>query len=94
MSCLYLSLPLPLLILSFSFLLSLLPFSPLPSFLLLSSPLHSPPLLPPFLSLSSQVDVELARQVAGSPVRNKDVQRKMWLKVVRHVIKKEENIEK
>ena len=84
MSRLYLSLPLPLLILSFSFLHFLLPSSPLPSFLL----------LPPLLSLSSQVDVELARQVAGSPVRNKDVQRKMWLKVAQHVIKKEENIEK
>ena len=64
-----------------------LSFSPSsPSFLVLCL---SPPLLP-----LSQVDVELARQIAGSPVRNKDVQKKMWLKVAQHVIKKEENIEK
>ena len=56
------------------------------------SPLLSPP-LPSLLPLS-QVDVELARQIAGSPVRNKDMQKKMWLKVAQHVIKKEENIEK
>lgn len=82
----------PLSTLPFPPLLPLSPLSTLPSPPLLSLlPLSSP--LPSLLPLS-QVDVELARQIAGSPVRNKDMQKKMWLKVAQHVIKKEENIEK
>lgn len=41
-----------------------------------------------------QVDVELARQIAGSELRDVERQRKLWLKVAQHVIKKEKNMEK
>ncbi len=47
----------------------------------------------PSLSLS-QVDVDLAREIAGTPLRNKDLQRKLWLKIAQHVIKKENNIQR
>lgn len=43
---------------------------------------------------SPQVDIELAREIAGRPLRNKDMQKRLWLKIAQHVIKKEENIEK
>ena len=42
----------------------------------------------------TQVDVELARQIAGSELRDVERQRKLWLKVAQHVIKKEKNMEK
>ena len=41
-----------------------------------------------------QVDVELARQIAGRELRDEEMQKKLWLKVAQHVIKKEKNIEK
>ena len=41
-----------------------------------------------------QVDVELARQIAGSELRDEEMQKKLWLKVAQHVINKEKNIEK
>lgn len=46
------------------------------------------------LSLHMQVDVELARTIANVPLKNKDLQKKLWLKIAEHVIKKENNIEK
>lgn len=41
-----------------------------------------------------QVDVELAREVAGTPLRNKDLQKRLWLKIAQHVIKKDNDIER
>ena len=41
-----------------------------------------------------QVDVELARSIANIPLKNKDLQKRLWLKIAEHVIKKENNIEK
>ena len=41
-----------------------------------------------------QVDVDLARQIAGSELRNEELQKKLWLKVAQHVIRKEKDIEK
>ena len=32
--------------------------------------------------------------IAGTTLRDKDRQKKLWLKIAQHVIKKEENIEK
>ena len=53
---------------------------------MIPSPSPSPSLSPP------QVDVDLAREVAGTSLRNKDLQRKLWLKIAQHVIKKEKDI--
>lgn len=41
-----------------------------------------------------QVDVELARKIAGTPLTNKDLQKKLWLKIAQHVIKEENNIQR
>ena len=38
--------------------------------------------------------MELARQIAGSTLRDEEMQKKLWLKVAQHVIRKENNIEK
>ena len=40
------------------------------------------------------MDVELARQIAGSDLRDGEMQKKLWLKVAQHVITEEKNIEK
>jgi hypothetical protein len=40
------------------------------------------------------VDVELARQIAGSKLRDEEMQKKLWLKVAQHVIRKENDIAK
>jgi hypothetical protein len=48
-----------------------------------------------FVSLCCvQVDVELARQIAGSKLRDEEMQKKLWLKVAQHVIRKENDIAK
>ena len=47
-----------------------------------------------FLNDFAQVDVELARSIANIPLKNKDLQKRLWLKIAEHVIKKENNIEK
>lgn len=47
-----------------------------------------------YMQYWTQVDVELARQIAGSELRDVERQRKLWLKVAQHVIKKEKNMEK
>ena len=41
-----------------------------------------------------QVDVDLARSIANIPLKNKDLQKSLWLKIAEHVIKKENNIER
>ena len=38
--------------------------------------------------------MELARQIANSPLRSKEVQKKLWLKIAEHVIKEDKDIEK
>ena len=40
------------------------------------------------------MDVELARQIAGTQLKDEEMQKKLWLKVAQHVIRKEKNIEK
>ena len=40
------------------------------------------------------MDVDLARVIANSPLRSKEVQKKLWLKIAQHVIKKDRDIEK
>ncbi len=39
-------------------------------------------------------DVDLARQVANTQQRSKDTQKRLWLKIAKHVIKKDEDIGK
>ena len=41
-----------------------------------------------------QVDVEMARKIAGTQLRDEELQKKLALKVAQHVIRKEKNIEK
>jgi hypothetical protein len=42
-----------------------------------------------------QVDnTKLARQVANTQLRSKDTQKRLWLKVAKHVIRKDEDIGK
>ena len=38
--------------------------------------------------------MELARQIAGSKLRDEEMQKKLWLKVAQHVIRKENDIAK
>lgn len=39
-------------------------------------------------------NVDLARQVANTQLRSKDTQKRLWLKVAKHVIRKDEDIGK
>lgn len=39
-------------------------------------------------------NVDLARQVANTPLRSKDTQKRLWLKIAKHVIKEDEDIGK
>lgn len=39
-------------------------------------------------------DVELARRVANIPIRSNDTQKRLWLKIAKHIIKKDEDIGK
>lgn len=39
-------------------------------------------------------NVDLARQISNTPLRSKDTQKRLWLKIAKHVIKKDEDIGK
>ena len=45
------------------------------------------------LSASPQVDVDLAKQCADLPEEDEELRKKLWLKIARHVVQEEEDVQ-
>ena len=43
--------------------------------------------------VSLQIKVELAKKIADQPSQNKDLQKALWLKIAKHVIEKQKDID-